>query len=85
MGRVHSRRARPTLRLLREDLTDGWDDPEPRRQLDQSDLEQLHPLPALKHPIVAKARESFDEDSAADQHQGAISSSRRVPLLKAGQ
>ncbi len=63
---MHSRRARPTLRLLREDLTSQWDNPSFQRALDDGRLEDLHPLSELPHPIVKKAAESFGENPHDD-------------------
>ncbi|MBK8463298.1 MAG: DUF3039 domain-containing protein [Nigerium sp.] len=84
---MHSRRARPTLRLLTEDLVDGWASPHPRRLLNDRRLIELHPLSELPHPIISKAAEAFGHDQATDNHAGPISSSARLPLLeiKSGQ
>ena len=84
---VHSRRARPTLRLLAEDLTAGWASPRPRRMLDEGRLDELHPLSELPHPIIAKAMASFGMDASADNHAGLIVSSTRLRLMeiRAGQ
>jgi len=79
---VHSRRARPTLRLITEDLTAGWESPHPRRLLADGALESLHPLSELPHPIVTKATESFGADPANDHYVGAIASSTKLPLLE---
>lgn len=84
---VHSRRARPTLRLLAEDLTSGWTSPRPRRLLEEGRLDELHPLSELPHPVITKAAESFGVDPAADNHAGLIVSSTRLRLMevRAGQ
>lgn len=84
---MHSRRARPTLRLLVEDLTADWASPYPRRVLTSGSLEDLHPLSELPHPIVAKAADSFRHDGDTDTFVGSIASSTTVPLMeiKAGQ
>lgn len=66
------RRARPTLRLLREDLSSGWEDPGPVRCLESEDLSSLHPLPGLPHPIIAKAAESFSDNPEDDTSVGSI-------------
>jgi hypothetical protein len=79
---VHSRRARPTLRLLTEDLTSGWDSPLPQRALAAGDLDALHPLSELPHPIIAKAAESCTGDPTADTFVGQISSATRLRLLE---
>lgn len=67
-----SRRARPTLRLLREDLGSGWNDPQPLRCLENGDLSSLHPLARLPHPIIAKAAESFGNNPEDDNFVGLI-------------
>lgn len=81
------RRARPTIRLLREDLTSDWESPHPRRFLQTGELTSLHPLSELPHPILAKAVSSFGDDPADDNYVGPIASSTNLPLLeiKAGQ
>jgi hypothetical protein len=80
--RVHNRRARPTLRVLNEDLTSGWTAAEPQRKLSAGDTDCLHPLSELPHPIVKKAVESFGPDSSDDNYVGPIASSTRLPLLE---
>ena len=84
---MHSRRARPTLRLLAQDLTADWASPHPRRLLDEGRLDELHPLSELPHPIIAKATESFSHDATTDNYVGLIASSTSLRLMeiKAGQ
>ena len=77
---MHSRRARPTLRLLREDLIAGWAGPYPRRALNAGALHDLHPLSELPHPLIAKARESFGQDPQEDTPIGKIRGSTRINL-----
>lgn len=79
---MHNRRARPTLRLLRDDLTDGWAQPWPRRALAVGDLFSLHPVSELPHPIVAKAVECFGANPDDDIHRGVIRESTKLPLLE---
>jgi Protein of unknown function (DUF3039) len=79
---VHSRRARPTLRLLAQDLTAGWDSPRPLRLLAEGHYESLHPVSELPHPIIAKATESFGLDPADDNYVGPIVSSTKLRLLE---
>jgi Protein of unknown function (DUF3039) len=79
---VHSRRARPTLRLLREDLASGWESPYPLRLLAQGNHEELHPLSELPHPIVAKAAESIGHHAGSDNVVGLIASSTKLRLLE---
>lgn len=85
--RVHSRRARPTLRLLAEDLSADWASPRPRRLMDEGRFDEMHPLSELPHPIIAKATESFGTDATADNYAGLIASSARLRLMeiRAGQ
>lgn len=84
---VHHRRARPTLRVLTEDLFADWDSPHPHRNLAQGRLDALHPLSELGHPIITKARESFGADPSLDNSVGPIASSTEIRLfeIKAGQ
>jgi hypothetical protein len=79
---MHNRRARPTLRVLREDLTSEWDSPHPRRALSDGRLADLHPLSELRHPIVAKAADSFGPNANGDNYVGPIASATRVQLLE---
>jgi dihydrofolate reductase len=67
---VHSRRARPTIRLLREDLADGWESLGPLRSLASADHDALHPVSELPHPIITKAAESFGIHAADDNFVG---------------
>lgn len=82
MGRVHHRRARPTLRVLREDLLSGWESAQPSRALADSRLADLHPLSELPHPMIAKAANSFGVDAAEDNFVGPIASSTHLRLLE---
>lgn len=43
---------RPTLRMLREDLTSDWDRVEDKRAVDSGDLARVPPVPGLGHPLV---------------------------------
>ena len=79
---MHSRRARPTVRVLREDLTSGWNSPEPQRLLAEGNLHALHPLNDLPHPILIKAAESFGDDPGSDHYVGPIASCRSLTLLE---
>lgn len=82
MGRVHHRRARPTLRVLRQDLTSGWESAQPQRALADNRLTDLHPLSELPHPIIGKAANSFGADPAEDNFVGPIASSTHLRLLE---
>lgn len=79
---VHRRRARPTIRLLREDLGSDWDSPAPRRHISEGRFDELHPLSDLPHPIIAKAVNSFGDDPAEDNYVGPIASSVQLRLLE---
>ncbi|NMA75925.1 MAG: DUF3039 domain-containing protein [Actinomycetales bacterium] len=82
-----SRRARPTLRVLREDLGDGWPTPFTRRAIEAGDVAAVQPLNALDHPILQKASSCFTEDPADDSFVGSIASVSSAQLLeiKSGQ
>lgn len=78
---MHSRRARPTLRLIAEDLTADWASPLPRRQLADGRLDDLHPLAELPHPIILKAAEAFPHDGP-DNPIGDIECSSQPALME---
>lgn len=82
-----TRRARPTLRVLRVDLSRGWESTHPKRQLDRGDLDSLSPLSELPHPLIRKASESFGDIPSQDNFVGRIASSPNIPLyeVKIGQ
>lgn len=82
-----SRRARPTLRVLREDLGAGWPTPFTRRAIEAGDIAAVQPLNALDHPILQKASSCFTEDPADDSFVGPIASVSSAQLLeiKSGQ
>lgn len=77
-----SRRARPTIRALVEDLDHGWSQPWPPRLLKTRDFDSLTPLSALPHPIIEKSASDIGEDPARDNPVGSIASSRTIPLLE---
>lgn len=82
-SKVSSRRARPTIRLLREDLEADWDTPYVRRALERGDLTSLIPLSKLPHPLIAKAAECVGDDPALDSSEGPIKSAPAgLPLLE---
>ncbi|MGY5766546.1 DUF3039 domain-containing protein [Brachybacterium sp. DNPG3] len=76
------RRARPTLRTLREDLDDGWEDRRALRAIKAEDFTSLQPLDALAHPILRKAGESFGDDASEDQYVTTIACVTDVDLLE---
>lgn len=84
---MFSRRARPTLRVLRDDLRDGWESGRVQPLAGVDGLDPLSPLSELPHPIIRKASESFTDDPALDNHAGRIRSSKDLVLLeiKSGQ
>ena len=77
-----SRRARPTVRLMRDDLQDGWESPHPQRLIREGKLSELHPLSELPHSIILKAMENIGSDPHLDNHEGKIRASQNFPLLK---
>jgi len=79
---MHSRRARPTLRLIVEDLTVGWESPQPLRLLAGGTYDALHPLSELPHPIITKAAGSFGLDAANANYVGSIAGSAKLRLLE---
>lgn len=84
---MESRRARPTLRVLQDDLRDGWKSPHVQPGPGVGGLDPLSPLSELPHPIVQKARESFGDDPQQDNYVGPVKSCTRFTLLeiKSGQ
>lgn len=66
------RRARPTLRVLKEDLASRLGDPALDRALENGDFTELQPLSELPHPILKKAAAAFGEDPAQDTCEGRV-------------
>jgi len=66
------RTARPTLRTIREDLPDGWENAYPKHAIERGDLHEALPLTSLDHPVLYKAAECFDEDPTQDSPEGVI-------------
>ncbi len=79
---MHSRRARPTLRVLTEDLRADWESPYHRRLLEEGKVDELHPLSELPHPIISKAATSFQHDNDTDNYVGRIVSSTQFSLME---
>lgn len=77
-----NRRARPTLRVVKDDLISDWASPFAQRALEEDRLSELHPLSELPHPIVQKALNSFGNNSANDVFVGPIQSSTKLRLLE---
>lgn len=84
---MHDRRARPTLRLLADDLVDGWSEARPKRALAAGRLDELCPLAELPHPLIAKARGMFGSDPEGDTYHQTIACAARLGFLevRAGQ
>lgn len=74
------RRARPTLRLLTEDLAYRLDDAGLERALREGRVQELHPLSGLPHPIIEKAAAAFSENPDEDNPEGRIRSSKSLEL-----
>ncbi|OXR39658.1 hypothetical protein B7C42_08273 [Nocardia cerradoensis] len=62
----HNRRARPTIRLLSEDLPSGWEDPNCTRAIADRQWDRLRPLAELPHPLLRKAAEMYGPDPVHD-------------------
>lgn len=77
----HDMRARPTLQVLRS-LQDGWESASQQRAIQDQRWHDLHPLAELAHPILAKCREQFGSDPAADLYRGRIDSSGALALAE---
>lgn len=84
---MYRRRARPTLRVLTEDLTSDWKGGGPRRWIDQGAHRDLLPLSELAHPLIAKAVGVFGDEPQQDSPEGRITSSTLYPSweIKAAQ
>lgn len=79
----HNRRARPTLRVLREDLTDGWEkNPAVLRAIADEKWEDVQPLSELPHLILRKAVESYGSNPDDDPTASPIASSVELRLLE---
>lgn len=79
----HNRRARPTLRVLREDLPDGWEKkPAVLRAIAEQQWERLQPLSELPHLILRKAKESYGSNPGNDPTARPIASSKDLRLLE---
>lgn len=77
-----SRRARPTLRVLRDDLAGEWHDPFTLRALEAGEIQAALPLTALPHPILQKASDFFGDDPTQDSFVGSISTVNSETLLE---
>lgn len=84
---VHNRRARPTLRVLREDLTSSWASPEVHRALNEGRVRELGALSELPHPVLAKCLAHFGSDGPMRTPEGLIRSASQYPMweVKVGQ
>ncbi|MCQ4613087.1 DUF3039 domain-containing protein [Corynebacterium sp. CCUG 51687] len=79
---MHNRRARPTIRVLKRDLSTDWENPFPQRALERDDLDSLHPLSDLPHPLIEKAKSLFSEKPEEDGTPEEISSATNMRLWK---
>jgi hypothetical protein len=79
---VHDRRARPTLRVLKDDLQSGWSQATAKRALAEDRLEDLCPLAELPHPLILKASEWFGSDPAGDNYHQSIRCAAALGLLE---
>lgn len=84
---MQNRRARPTLRLLRDDLDHDWAEPTALRHLQSGDLEQLCPMASLPHPLIDKAQSLLGSDPNRDGALEPIRCATALGLLelRAGQ
>ncbi|UGT64100.1 DUF3039 domain-containing protein [Nocardia asteroides] len=76
----HNRRARPTLRLLTDDLPTGWANPDHLRLITEGRWQQLHPLAELSHPLLRKAVDLYGSDPLADPAPRLIKGSGELRL-----
>lgn len=79
---MYNRRARPTLRVLKEDLNSEWENPAPKRALEEGAYSDLHPLSELPHPLIRKAVDAFGEDEHEDGTREKIRSATAITLWK---
>lgn len=75
-------RARPTVRLILEDLADGWETPHQRRAAAEERWHELHPLAELAHPIIRKASATLGPDTAGAGNLSPISCAASIPLYE---
>lgn len=78
------RTARPTLRVVREDLDDDheWGNLYPKRAVESDDPQRALPLTELDHPILLKAADCFGEDPLRDNPVGTIAAARSERLYE---
>ncbi|WP_063039582.1 DUF3039 domain-containing protein [Nocardia grenadensis] len=62
----HNRRARPTVRLLAEDLHANWEDPHYTRAIADGRWDTIQPLGELPHPLLRKAAAMYGPDPRQD-------------------
>ena len=62
----HNRTARPTIRLLQEDLKTDWGSVDQRRAVGEERWMDLHPFADIDHPIIRKAADQLGSDPIAD-------------------
>jgi hypothetical protein len=66
------RTARPTLRVLRDDLDGDWGNRYALHAIERNRPIDALPLTSLDHPILSKAAECFGEDPGQDSPEGLI-------------
>lgn len=81
------RTARPTLRVITDELDAVWGGPFVRRTVMDGRPGDALPFTGLDHPLLRKAAESFGEDQTEDTHAGTIKSvsSKTFFEIRAGQ
>lgn len=77
---MYLRRARPTRRLLDEDLGHNWGSVEQIRSFKEGGVDYLHPLSEISHPIISKALSCFGDNPENDNFVGPIQSVKELHL-----
>lgn len=70
------------MRLIGDDLKDGWADARARRALVDERFEDLCPMAELAHPLIAKACEWFGTNAQGDNYHQAIRCATSLGLLE---
>jgi hypothetical protein len=70
------------MRVLTEDLQDGWEDAAAARAVNDGRWAALHPLSGLPHPLVRKAAETFGPEPSEDPPYELIQASGELRLLE---
>lgn len=80
----HAKTARPTLRLLKEDLPERWTDVNDRRAAFAGHWNDLHPFASVGHPVIAKCAEYLGDDPSDDMTTQVIACSGNLRLTEVG-